>query len=278
VKKTLRKREYHSKNMKSTIKYKTSSPAGDLISFLAGIKKVWEDTGQKAVIYQRLDVHGGSYDGAIHPFANEEGEPVCMPMQMFDMLRPLLLHQEYVEDYLVYDGGEINVDFDLIRMERYTNQPRGSLNRWYNYVFPQMATDLSKPWLKAPKSGLKNVILNFTQRHRNSFVTYYFLRDYQDKLVFVGLEKEHKLFCKAWNLDFPRLEVKDFLQLATVVQASQFFLGNQSFCFQLAEAMKVPRILEIFPIMPNVIPVGEHAYDYYHQGGVEYYFKKLNEL
>ena len=47
---------------------------------------------------------------------------------------------------------------------------------------------------------------------------------------------------------------------------------------ELAEAMKVPRILEIFPIMPNVIPVGEHAYDYYHQGGVEYYFKKLNEL
>jgi len=30
--------------------------------------------------------------------------------------------------------------------------------------------------------------------------------------------------------------------------------------------------------MPNVIPIGEHAYDFYHQGGIEYYFKKLNEL
>jgi len=29
--------------------------------------------------------------------------------------------------------------------------------------------------------------------------------------------------------------------------------------------------------MPNVIPVGEKAYDFYHQGGLEYYFEKLNK-
>jgi hypothetical protein len=40
--------------------------------------------------------------------------------------------------------------------------------------------------------------------------------------------------------------------------------------------MKVPRILEVFPLMPNVIPIGEKAYDFYHQGAVEYYFKLLN--
>jgi hypothetical protein len=239
---------------------------------------MWEDTGRKGIFYQRLGMQGIGYADSIHPFVNGEDEPICMNKYMFDMLSPLVCSQEYIQDFRVYDGEEVNVDFDLIRMERYTNQPRGSLNRWYNYVFPQMATDLSKPWLKAPKSNLKNIIINFTQRHRNSFVTYYFLRDYKEKIVFVGLQKERDLFCKAWNLDVPLLEVKDFLQLATVIQSSNFFLGNQSFCFQLAEAMKTPRILEIFPIMPNVIPIGEHAYDFYHQGGIEYYFKKLNEL
>jgi len=264
--------------MKNVIKYKTSSPAGDLISFLAGIKKLWEDTGKKAVIYQRLDMHGGSYDGSIHPFTNQEGEPVCMPFVMYEMLRPLVLYQEYVEDYLIYEGEEVDFDFDLIRLERYTNQPRGSLNRWFTYVFPQMTADLSQNWLKAPKTGLSNTLINFTQRHRNPLITYYFLKNYQEKIIFIGLQKERDLFCKTWKLDLPLLEVKDFLQLAQIIKASKFFLGNQSFCFQLAEAMKVPRILEVFPLMPNVIPIGENAYDFYHQGAVEYYFNKLNEL
>ncbi len=277
MKKTLRKREYPFKNMKNVIKYKTSSPAGDLISFLSGVKKIWEDTGKKGIIYQRLDMHGGSYDGSIHPFVNEEGEPVCMPLEMFNKLRPLITYQEYVEDYVVYEGEDVDFDFDLIRLERYTNQPRGSLNRWFNYAFPQMATDLSKTWLNAPKTGLSNIIINFTQRHRNPLVTYYFLKDYQDKIVFVGLQKERDLFCRKWNLDIPLLEVKDFLQLAQIINSAQFFMGNQSFCFQLAEAMKVPRILEVFPLMPNVIPVGEKAYDFYHQGAVEYYFKVLSK-
>jgi hypothetical protein len=27
--------------------------------------------------------------------------------------------------------------------------------------------------------------------------------------------------------------------------------------------------------MPNVVPIGENAYDFYHQGGIEYYFNKM---
>lgn len=258
------------------ITYKTSSPAGDLISFLSGVKKMWEDTGKKGVIYQRLDMHGGSYDGAIHPFSNEEGEPVCMPIEMYKMLKPLLLSQKYIEDYVIYEGQEVQVDFDLIRMERYTNQPKGSLNRWFNYVFPEMATDLSKSWIDITKITTDHIIINFTQRHRNSFITYYFLKDYQDKILFAGLPKERDIFCKKWKLDIPILKINNFFELAWYINSCKLFLGNQSFCFQLAEAMKVPRILEIFPLMPNVIPVGDKAYDFYHQGSLEFYFKKLS--
>lgn len=264
--------------MTNCINYKTSSPSGDLISFLAGVKKIWETTGKKGIIYQRLDMHGASYDGSIHPFKNEEGEPVCMPKSMFDMLRPLLIKQPYIEDYRVYAGEDASVDFDLIRMERYTNQPRGSLNRWFNYVFPQMASDLSKKWLNVepePKYADK-IIINFTQRHRNHLTNYYFLKDYQKDVIFVGLQKERDLFCKEWNLDLPLLNVNNFYELAQAISSSKFFLGNQSMCFQIAEATKTPRILEVFPLMPNVIPIGEKAYDFYHQNSLEFYFKMLN--
>jgi hypothetical protein len=266
--------------MKIPLKYKTSSPAGDLISFMAGVKKMWEDTGRKGVVYQRIGMPGASYDGSIHPFKNEFDEPICMSQYMFDMLRPLLVEQPYIEDFLVYAGEDVDIDFDLIRMQHYTNQPKGCLNRWFNYAFPQLASDLSKPWLELPKTikstqSNGKIIINFTQRYRNYLINYFFLKEHQDKLIFAGLEKERDLFCKNWNLDIPLLEPDNFYHLAQNINDCKFFLGNQSFCFQIAEALKVPRILELFPMMPNVIPVGENAFDFYHQGSLDYYFGKL---
>lgn len=261
------------------IKYKTSSPAGDLISFLPGIKQIYKDKGKRAIIYQRLDMIGGGYVGSLHPFENEFGDPVCMPQSMFDMLRPLLMSQEYIMDYIVYTGQDIDTDLDKIRLEIFTNQPKGSLNRWPAYAFPEMASDLSKKWLELPALYNTNysnrAIINYTQRYRNFSINYFFLKKYESELIFAGLPEERDVFCKQWGLDIPRLEVNHFLELAKEISKCRFFAGCQSFCFQVAEGLKVPRILETFPIMPNVIPIGECAYDYYHQQSCELYFEKL---
>ena len=72
--------------MSEYISFKSSSPAGDLVSFLAGMKQIYQDTGKRALIYQRLGMPGISYTGSIHPFENEEGEPVCMNKYMIALL------------------------------------------------------------------------------------------------------------------------------------------------------------------------------------------------
>lgn len=262
-------------NIENFISYKSSSPAGDCISFLAGIRQMWVETGKKGVLYQRLDMPGAGHQDSIHPFSNSYGEPIAMPKSMFELLRPLVLSQEYMEDYLVYEGQNAFFDFDLIRMERFTNQPKGSLNRWFNYVFPQMTSDLSKKWIEVEPIKTEQIVINFTQRYRNHIVSYAFLKNYQDKIIFAGIKEERDLFCQQHGLDIPLLEVKDFLELARIITGCKFFMGNQSMCFQLAEAQKVPRILEVFNLMPNVIPIGEHAYDYYIQSACEFYFEKL---
>lgn len=275
--------------MEEFIRYKTSSPAGDLISFLAGIKQMYAQTGKKGVIYQRLNMPGAAYSDSIHPFQNDEGAPICMPQVMFEMLKPLVCSQEYVEDYRLFTGEEVDFDFDLIRQERFTNQPKGSLNRWYSYVFPEMASDLSTRWLqlyggdimtieewtkKRSAPDLK-VVINFTLRKRNHIIHYNWLKPYQDRLIFAGLQKERDWFCREWDLDMPLLQVDNFLQLAQHIANAKLFLGNESMCFQIAEALKAPRILESFPMMPTNIPVGEDAFDFYHQSAVQYYFHKL---
>lgn len=264
------------------VTFKTSSPAGDLISYLSGMKKIYEGTGKKALVYQRLNMPGISYLGSIHPFENEEGEPVCMNRYMFDGLYPLLKSQEYIEDFVEYKGEEVQFDLDHLRLQQYTNQPNGSLNRWPSYVFPDMACDLSKRWITIPESITNpykdKIIINYTARHRNHILNYYFLKEHQDKMIFAGLQKERDIFCKTWDLDIPLLQVDNFLELAKAINGCKFFMGNASFCFQLAEATKCKRILEIFPLHPNVIPCGENAYDAYHQIPLEYFFNKLLNL
>lgn len=265
--------------MSDFIRYLSSSPAGDLISFMAGIKQMWVETGKRGVMYQRINMPGISYAESIHPFQNEQGEPVTMNEYMFDNLRPLLLSQPYIEDYKLHKGEEVDFDFNILRLERYTAQPKYCLNRWPFMVFPQMTCDLSKPWIELPINSAnpyKNkVIVNFTQRHRQYILNYHFLKPYQGRLIFAGLKSERDIFCKEWDLDIPLLEVDNFFELATIISGCKFFIGNQSFCYQLAEATKCARMLELFPLMPNVIPCGSRAYDYFHQDAARYRFEKL---
>lgn len=255
----------------------TSSPSGDLISFLSGLRQIFLDTGRKSILYHRLNMIGGSYEGAEQPYEDEEKNPVCFNKYTFDMMRPLLLAQEYIEDYIVFTGQEHEIDFDKIRLSHFTNQPKGSLNRYPSYVFPQMNANLADIWVKVPWEEFygDKVVINFTQRNRNHFINYFFLKPHEEHLIFAGLPKERDLFCKQWGLDIPLLQVENFYELAKVLNGCRFLLGNQSFCMQLSESLKIPRIMEAFPMMPTHVVIGEWAKDFYHQNDVEYTFNKF---
>lgn len=265
------------------IKIKNSSPAGDLIAMLAGVKQICKDQDRKAIIYQRINMIGQGYEGAEHPYKDEKGNPVTMNMNTFLMLKPLLHAQEYIADYLIYHGEEVDMDFDKCRMEIFTNQPHGSLARYLFHVYPQCATDLDQTWLGINNGELSNILIskivvNFTARYRNYLMDYHFLKDYEEELLFAGLPEERDAFCKQFGLQIQLLEVDDFLDLANIIDQCKFFIGNQSMCFWIAEGLKVPRMLELFPQAPNVIPIGEDAYDYYHNDEARYYFNKLLNL
>ena len=68
---------------------------------------------------------------------------------------------------------------------------------------------------------------------------------------------------------------KDFLELASIIKNARIFIGNLSFGYALAEAVKVPRLLESRPNFPLVYPNGENAYDFYFQDHFELHFKKI---
>lgn len=263
--------------MPEIIRIKSSQPLGDLLSMMPSLRELYKKTGKRTEVYQALNVVGQGDVRIKQPFVNERGESIMMSEQTFKKAKSLLKTQEYIENVYEYVGQEVDYDMDKIRLETFCNQHTGSINRVYWYAFPEMACDLSEISLNVSHETNYNnkVIINFTPRYRNHWINYYFLKDYQDKLLFAGLEKERVEFCQKWLLDIPLLETGDFYELATVINSCKFFMSNQTAFFQIAENLKIPRLLETDPQLPHVIPMGKNGYDAYHQKAMEYYFQKL---
>jgi len=225
----------------------------------------------------------------VHPYGSS-----MMNQYAFDMVRPLLLAQPYIESVEVWTGQQCYVDLDAHRT-RQLGLPYGSIHRWIGYLHPDMQTDLSKPWIHINRYDNKSasliyrleeetdrvrdnyILINRTTRYNNQWLTYFSLEKYKDRLLFAGLPDEHEKFQKDWNFELPLLKVKDFYELAVAIKSCKFFIGNQSMCYAIAEGLKVPRILEVCDFAPNVIPHGENAYDMRLPGTLEYLVSKLDK-
>lgn len=277
--------------------FKHFANLGDIMAAMPSMKSFYQNTKRKAILYQQLNVEGHYFQGAKHPTVDENGMQVMCNQTMFDMIRPLVIAQEYIHDMQVYKGQSINVNFDTIRSEVNVNMPYGAIQQWLFIAYPDLAYDLSKAWIEVGEVDISDcgilhnglvtamlpienieskIIVNFTERYRNAAISYYFLKNAQSFLLFAGTKNEHELFCKAWDIDIPRLHINNFLQLAYIIKKAKFLLSNQSFLWNLAEAMKTPRLLEYCAHAPNCQSfIGEHSYAYYKQAGVEYYFRLL---
>lgn len=259
---------------------------GDLIATMAGLRGYWERNGKKCRIYHQLNLRAEYYPGATHGTLSDEGTGVmvCMNKHIYDMIRPLVISQEYIEDMQVFEGQDrILIDIDEMRRKTFVNLPHGSIQSWAMYAFPDLAFNLSRPWVELPEKDIPivgwikdKIILNFTERYRNPHISYFFLRKFKNRLVFAGTEREYLLFVNTWKLDIPKLDVKDFLELAYAIKNCKFLLSNQSLCWNIAEAMKSPRILEVCEKAVNCLPYyGDKSYGFYHQEALEYYVDEI---
>lgn len=255
---------------------------GDVIASLVVCKKYYERTGRKIRFLQKINHRAAYYAGAVHPTVDESGANVTMNRPMFNMIKPLVESQEYIESFQPYDGEEVHIDFDTIRNKTFVNMPHGSIQAWLFYAFVDLYSDISKPWMTLKKERqqieevTKNkILLNFTERYRNPQmnIEYFFLRKYSPELIFAGTAAEHFKFCSDWGVNMPLLEVKDFLELAYAIRGARFLLSNQSMMWNLATALGTPRVLEVCPFAQNCMPFyGEDNVGYLNQEGLQFHF------
>ncbi len=240
---------------------------GDIINSLPIIKELSKT--KKCELYiqknKKIPPHVVSRD---HPF----GEVYLSENSIIKIL-PLLEKQKFLSKVGIYNNQTIDVDLNFFR-ELEINFNIDSV-RWYFHltgIFP----DLSQSYLEAELiDKYKNeIVIMRSLRRQNKNINYTFLNSYED-ILFIGLEKEFDNL----KVQIPKLKFhdsKDFLELASIIKSAKLFIGNLSFGYAIAEALKVPRLLESGPNFPLVYPNGVNAYDFYFQNHFEKLVKKMS--
>lgn len=88
--------------------------------------------------------------------------------------------------------------------------------------------------------------------HNPSFPWRRILDKYGKHAAFIGTELEHEVFCHCFG-SIPYVKTADLHHAARVIAGSRLFVGNQSCCYAIAEGMKHPAILEVWPHGPNCL-------------------------
>jgi len=133
--------------------------------------------------------------------------------------------------------------------------------------------DLTRPWLYAPyRNSVKPVIVNRSKRyHDREEIDWRILGDVRHEVGFVGSPLEHKRFVKKSGFHVDHIYCNDALDMANVIAGARLFLGNQSLGFAIAEALKVPRVLEVFHAIDNCRPNGPDGHTHFTKEILERY-------
>lgn len=214
--------------------------------------------GRKIKIYLDTTIDSGYSEKHRH---YNKGK--MLTAQSIEFLKPLMLaHPQIIECEKLKKQP---VDFNLNDFRKYPFDYRmGHICRWYFLTFG-VTYDLSKPWLYAKPDDQfsKYVVVSRSFRYRTPLIDYNFLSSYQH-VGFIGLADEYEDMKKSIShLEY--IKVNNALEMASIISGCKLFIGNQSFPFAVAEALKIKRILEVNFENPNVIVDGDNGYDFCYQ-------------
>jgi len=230
----------HHQSPARELTFKHSGSGGDIIYALPTIKAL--SNGRPAKLF-------------LNPLKRKPDDPHPFDIKMCNLMIPLLEHQPWLSSVRIFNGETIDYDLDLFRRIPDIQTGRNSIVHWYFWLFA-VSADLSQPWLEVrpPPAPRGKIVLARSARCHNLNINYAFLREFGE-IDFVGTPDEFQEMQQTLP-ELRHVPCKDLLELARVIKSARFFIGNQSFPYAVAEALKVPRILEIFPRMPDVIPTG----------------------
>ncbi len=192
----------------------------------------------------------------------------------YNALETLLKSQSYITDVkLGKPTGEF-IDLDKYR-EVYAKNPAWHLVKCHAEG-QGITVNAVYPWLDIKPVVCTDVIINRTS-HYHGELDYKLLKDYNNT-GFIGTDVEYNEFCKEWGFSPKRIFCGEALEIAQAIAGCKLFVGNQSLCFALAEAMKKPRILEVCKELDNCRPYNTNGYTSIHKAVLDGYLGRPSHM
>lgn len=140
-------------------------------------------------------------------------------------------------------------------------------------IVANVAFDIDQPWITVEPRHAADVIVSVTPRYHDQEEIHWSLLKGLD-VGFIGQDEDYTWFRDKTRLDMKRVYVENALETAQYIKGSRLFLGNQSSSFAIAEAMKHPRVLEVFYGWPNCMPQGPKGHTWLTQDLISHYLDK----
>lgn len=215
--------------------FKHSGARGDLVYGLAAVRAMGGGT-----VYVNRDEN------------SHFGLPVC-DEEMASILE-FLESLEYVVSAKEWKKEDVDCDMDVFRTGRLDYNLLSDAQEMCLGV----AHDHDKPWINPERvepAREADIVVARSARYHGPF-DWGELKPWIDRCVFVGSEKEHEDFVRATGMRVRRVRTPTWKALAGVIRGGKLFVGNQSMPYSLAEAMQLPRVLEVYGLCPNCDPRG----------------------
>lgn len=160
--------------------------------------------------------------------------------------------QDYIKSYQPHQGEPCDIDLTTYRNggSRLGERIPDRIARW-----ARVKINTEEPWIAVePSSETKGrIVINRAPRWVGiCFPWKEIVQTFQRELLFIGNDDEYKTFCASFGF-VERLRTADHLEAAQAINGSELFIGAQSSCYALSEAMKHPSVLEVCVTSPDVI-------------------------
>lgn len=239
------------------VNFSHSGHTGDVIYSMPAMYALAK--GRKINLYLRLHQ-------PVTDFTKNMSHPngkVMLNEKSVELFTPLMKLQRDINVFKALENETVHYDLSIFKAFPFDYR-MATITRYFFLTYG-IGSDVSKPWLSVPPDPAfsDRIVIARSSRYHSPGISYSFLSKY-DNLHFVGLRDEYE----SMKAEIPGLiyqPAKDFLELAGFIAGSRLFIGNQSFPFALAEALKVKRLLEVFYQSPNVMAEGPGGYMFCYQ-------------
>lgn len=211
--------------------FKHSGDIGDLIYSLPIIRYL----GGGTVLLNAKGLGAKKVDGTMSGFNHE----------IIKMILPLIEIQPYIHRAGVWENEWLTVDIDIFRKIRISSS---NLCEKILKSFACPFSETNNPWLHCDKKFVAHTVFARSARYHNPQMDYKNLINKDS--VFVGLPSEHKAFCRSYG-HIAYYPVKNFLEMAEVINGSELFVGNQSCPMAMAIGLGKSFMQEVCPYVPD---------------------------